>query len=289
MAAGPAIEMWSKESVTAESADGRARTVGKTRGFTVTIDAADPVEAAYRAAGLPLVNSLYPGTIYVFCRKLPILRIAPTLALITAEYSGEIGPGDESSSPVDNEVIITWSGAITDEAIDQDIHGKPIVTANNEPIDGLTERIPDMVATIERNFETINIPAISAYLKSRSSDEFLGWPAGSARLMEYSARNVFTNGQAGFWKVSATIQFREPYNTTPDKTWYKRVRHEGYLVRDTAGGPIRPAWDETTKSIASRPVLLKEDGTQETDAENAHWLEFETTLELPYSALGLTN
>jgi hypothetical protein len=36
-------------------------------------------------------------------------------------------------------------------------------------------------------------------------------------------------------------------------------------------------------------VLLKEDGTQETDAESAFWLEFETTFSLPYAALGLVD
>ena len=34
-------------------------------------------------------------------------------------------------------------------------------------------------------------------------------------------------------------------------------------------------------------VLLKEDGTIETDPDSAHWLEFKTLGELPFSALGL--
>lgn len=287
MAAGPALEMWSKTTGSTESPDGRTVTVNRSRGFTCTLDPSDPIDIANTAAGLPLVNSIYPGTFFVICRKLSLTRLAPALAMIVADYSGEIGPGDDSSSPVDNEVVITWRGAITDEAIDQDINGKPIVTKNGEPIDWISERIPDMVATIERNFITINVPAISTYLKSRSSDEFLGWPAGTARLMEWSATNVFTNGVAGFWKVSATIQFREPYNTTPDKAWYKRVRHEGLMVRATPGAEPEPATDLKTKTIATRPILLKEDGTRETDPESAFWLEFETTRALPYSALGL--
>lgn len=286
MAAGPAIEMWSKQTGAAEqSPDGRTRTVTMVSGFTVTIDPSDALEVAYTASGLPLVGSLYPGTHFVVCQRLVPQRLAPSLVLITAEYSGEIGSSGEGSSPVDNEIVITWRSAVTDEAIDQDINGKPIVTVNNEPIEGITERIPDMVATIDRNFATINVPALTTYLKSRNSDVFLGWPIGTARFMGYSATQVIANGSASFWKVSAEFQFREPYNTTAAKAWWKRVRHEGYMVK--SGSRIIHAVDENKQNV-TRPVLLKADGTLETNPNNAHWLEFETTNALPYAALGLT-
>ncbi len=287
MAAGPALEMWSRQSGSAESPDGKQRILNMQRAFTVTLAASDPLEVCYQASGLPLVNDPYPGTLFVVCRNLSPQRVSPIMAVVTASYSGEIGPTDATSSPVDNEVIVSWRNATTDEAIDQDWNGKAIVTKNNEPIDGITERIADQVATIERNFLTINMYAIRAYLKSVNSDTFLGWPAGTARLMEYNASNVITNGVAGFWKVSATVQFREPYNTTDDKAWCKRVRHEGYLVRDAAGETPHIAWDEKTKTPVTKPILLKEDGTRETDPDNAHWLEFQTVDSLPYSALGL--
>lgn len=287
MAAGPALEMWSRQSGSAESPDGKQRILNMQRAFTVTLAASDPLEVCYQAAGLPLVNDPYPGTFFVICRNLSPQRVSPIMAVVTASYSGEIGPGDETTSPVDNEVIISWRNATTDEAIDQDWNGKAIVTKNNEPIDGITERIADQVATIERNFLTINMYAIRAYLKSVNSDTFLGWPAGTARLMEYNASNVITNGVAGFWKVSVTVQFREPYNTTADKAWYKRVRHEGYLVRDAAGETPHIAWDERTKTPVTKPILLKENGTRETDPDSAFWLEFQTVDSLPYSALGL--
>jgi hypothetical protein len=287
MAAGEALEMWSKQTGDAASPDGKQRTVSMTRAFTLTLAPSDPLEIAYLSAGLPLVGDPYPGTLFVIARSLSAQRLAPALAMVTVSYSGEVGPGGQSSNPIANETVVTWRGQIADEAIDQDIDGKPIVTVNGEPIDGITERIPDLVATIEKNFASINLPAISAYLRSRNSDTFLGFPAGTARLWEYSASNVISDGVAGFWKVSATIVFREPYNTTPDKCWYKRVRHEGVLVRATAAATPQIAFDPVTKTPVTRPILLKADGTRETDPDNAHWLEFETTLELPYAALGL--
>jgi hypothetical protein len=288
MAAGPAIEMWSKQTGNASSPDGKQRIIKMQRGFTVTLDPSDPLEIVYLSAGLPLVNDLYPGTLFVICRDLDPVRIAPALALVVVSYSGEIGTGGVGSSPISNETIITWRGQVSDEAIDEDINGKAIVNVNGERIEGITERVPDLVATIEKNFASINLPAISAYLRSRNSDTFLGFQAGTARLWEYSASNIITDGVAGFWKVSATVVFREPYNTTPAKCWYKRVLHEGFKVRLTAGGEVWPAFNLATKTIETqKPILLKADGTRETDPDNAHWLEFETTLELPYAALGL--
>jgi hypothetical protein len=292
MAAGPALEMWSKQTGTAESPDGKQRIVTMVRGFTITLAANDRLEVAYSAANLPLVNELYPGTSFVILRKLTPSRISPILVLMVAEYSGEIGPGDISSSPIDNDVIVTWRNATVEEAIDQDFDGNPIVTVNGEPIEGVSERISDQVATIERNFLAINIPAISAYLRSTNSDTFLGFPAGTGRLMDYTATNIIQDGVAGFWKVTAVMQFREPYNTTPDKAWYKRLRHEGYLVRNTPGGKIFNATVEGNKTPATKPILLAEDGTRlpiPADATTvaAHWLEFRTLASLPYNALGL--
>lgn len=280
MAAGQAIEMWSKGVGTDESPDGIARIITRQKAYTMTLDPSDDDDVAYLAPGLPLVNTAYPGKPNVRCTKLDHKRLAPALAMVTAYYSGE------SNEPDKNEVDIEWYGQVTDELIDQDIYGRPIVTRNNEPIDGLTERIPDSVAVITRKYVTFNPRIWRQYQRSRTADVFLGEPAGTGRLMDWRAKATRVNGVPTFWTLTAVIQFREPYNTVPERAWWKRVRHEGLLVRDTPASPPRPAWD-STKSIASKPVLLKADGTQETDSENAFWLEFETTFALPYSALGL--
>jgi hypothetical protein len=287
MAAGPAIEMWSKQTGNASSPDGKQRIITMQRAFTMTLDPSDPLEVAYLAAGLPLVRDPYPGTLFVICRDLLPSRLAPSLAMIVVSYSGQVGEGGFGSSPIENKTIITARSQITDEAIDQDINGKPIVTFNGEPIDGITERIPDQVITIEKNFASINLPAISAYHRSRNSDTFLGYPPGTARFWDYSAVNEITDGVAGFWKVIVTIVLREPYNTTPAKAWFKRVRHEGVLVRAIAGATPQIAFDPVTKTPVTRPILLKADGTREDNPDNAYWLEIETTTELPFAALGL--
>jgi hypothetical protein len=208
------------------------------------------------------------------------------LAIVTAEYQGETGPLGLGSSPIDTEVRVTWGTATTDEPIDEDWNGNPIVTANGEPINGLTEKLSDDVVTIERKFLTINRYALRAYRRATNSDEFLEWPPGTARIVDDSSRAVFVNGVVAYWDVTATIQFREPFRTTADKAWYKRVRHEGLLVRPNPNESPVIAVD-ASKTPVTRPVLLKEDGTRETDPNNAYWLEIPTLGSLPFNALGL--
>lgn len=289
MAAGPAIEMWSKQTGTAESPDGRTRIVTMQRAFTLTLDKDDRLEVAYESLGLPLVFNVYPGTTTVQCKKVTPVRLAPTLVMVTCDYSGEISPTDQNGNPVDTVVRVSWTSSVTDEPIDEDWNGKPIVTKNNEPIEGLTEKLADDIVTIERKFLTINRYALRQYRRATNSDVFLEWPPGTARIISDESSAVFVNGVAEYWDAKVSIQFREPFNTTPDKAWYKRSRHEGFYVRDTAGDDPHIAWDKKTKTPVSRPVLLKENGTLEEDPDNAHWLEFQTLGSLPFAALGLVD
>lgn len=287
MTAGPALEMWSRQSGTASHQDA-IRRVTMTRAFTVTLDAADRLEVVYQSSGLPLVDDLYPGTYSVICKDIAPQRVSPILAIVTCNYEGEAGPNGIDDTPIGGEPSIEWGGVTTDEAIDEDWDGKAIVTVNNEPIDGLTERLTDDSVTIERNFLTVNRYAVRAYRRATNSDTFLDWPPGTCRMIDDNAKAVFINGVIKYWKVRAVFQFREPFRTTPEKAWYKRVRHEGFLVRDTAGDEPHIAWDEKTKSPVTKPILLKADGTRETDSEAAHWLQFKTLGSLPFNALGFT-
>lgn len=289
MAAGPALEMWSKQTGTRENPDGRRRAATLQRAYTVTLDATDDLDVATSASGLPLVGELYPGTRTVVCRKLSLSRLSPVLAQITCHYSGEVSPNNRGEPPIDTSVKISGGWITTEEAIDQDINGAPLVTANNEPIDGITERFVDDRITIERNYINWNPYLVRMYKRATNSDTFFGYPPGTARLMDIGYTAEYVNGQTEFFRVRAQVQFREAYNTTPDKAWRKRVRHEGFLVRKDASSDPEPAWDPITKTRATRPVLLKENGTRETNPDNAVWLEFETLKSLPFSALGLLN
>jgi len=106
-------------------------------------------------------------------------------------------------------------------------------------------------------------------------------------MTTFNAVEKFDEEFGGYYEVTAGVQFRYPYNTTPNKAWYARVRHEGFLVRKTVDDPPGRALDADQGRETSQPVLLKEDGTEEFDPDNAHFLEFQIYQPLPYNALGL--
>lgn len=260
-----------------------------TEGWQIVHDTTDSKLDIESAAGLPIIGETYPGRQFIFCEGLDFKPVSPILTIATASYSGEIGPAGEQDSPLNLPPEISWSDVESDEPTDEDFNGAPIVNINGEPIEGVTIKLADNVVTIKRNFLTFNPYATAAYRHSVSSDVFLGYPAGTARLIRYNARQVALADDS-YWEVTASIQFRLGIRTTDDKAWYKRVRNEGYYEKITdaftSSSILVQATDDNGKPM-TKPVLLKSDGTRETNPANAYWLEFQVYDSLPYNALGL--
>lgn len=275
-------EMWSKlgGSISCEKNDALDQKYAFTRGFQVlhTVDT-DPLDVI-NATGLPLFGQQHPNGLRAFVvNKSEPQRVSPILSQLIVSYEGEADSA---------EVDIEWTDNSTTEPIDRDWDGAAIVTENNEQVDGLSMEVADQVVIISRKFLTINTPSIAQYRRATNSDTFLGWPPGTARLIGFSAKNKFKyNAPSEQWDVVARIQFREPYaNTTDAQAWYKRWRHEGLYVRDTPGGIIRRAIDSFNQEM-TKPVLLKDDGTEETDPDLAVFRHTQVYGSLPYSGLGL--
>ena len=277
--------MWSQQKVDQSSSDQSIK-LQIQRAYTVLIAATDRAEEAYNAYGLPIDGEPYPAYPFVFVTNRTVDRVSPIMVIVTVTYSGEIGFSNEA--PTDVAPKLSWRSVTTDEAIDQDFDGNPIVTKNNEPIEGLTERFTDDLLVIEKNFLSINRYALRQYRRATNSDTFYGWPPGTARILDDEADAVFVKGRIAYWRVRVSIQFRWPIHTTTDKSWYKRVRHEGFYVRDAAGDPPHIAWDPKTKSPMTRKTLLDKDGLREDDPNNAFWQEFKTLGSLPFAQLGLS-
>ena len=130
---------------------------------------------------------------------------------------------------------------------------------------------------------------VNQYRHSVNSDTFAGFAPGLGRLVRFSAKQGYDVDAGGYWTVNASIQFRYPYNTSSERAWYARVLNEGYYVKATASDDKTVLGIDNNKKDTTKPVLIKEDGTQEFDPDNAHWLEFKIYTPLPYNALGLIN
>jgi hypothetical protein len=280
-------KMWSRNGGgTTLSENGKERTLSIREAYQVVCEPSDGIITVLSSTSLPRDGSLYPGLPFVVCRGKSPTQVSPVLWIVEANFEGKVGPNDEQDNPLNAPPEISWSDVETDEPTDEDIDGAPIVTVNGEPIEGITIKLADNVVTIKRNFLFFNPFATSAYRHSVNSDSFLGYPPGTARLTKFSAKNVAATQLLpnGYWEVTATIQFRRGIRTTDAKAWYKRVRHEGFYEK--VGSTIVRAVDDNKEPV-TRPVLLKSDGTRETNPANAHWLEFKVYNELPYQALGL--
>lgn len=288
-------EGWSKRTSNSSSADGRIFEAQYVRMFQVehSVDATE-VQIG-NADGIPRLGQLHPVG-FVPCTNLAISKLGPSYSHVIATYRGETN--EDGDEPWNDDPEYTWTDTNSTEPIDQDWNGNPIVTANGEPITGVTMEIADPVVNVKKNFLAYDPHLTHAYRHSTNSDSFLSYPPGTARLIAQTATSkVWTSDDEGmrveWWEVQAKIQFRYPFNTTADKAWYARVRHEGFYIR--LGGKIVRATD-CNKEPTTKPALLKEDGTRnlksdsqcEDDPESAHWLEFQRYGSLPYSGLGLT-
>jgi hypothetical protein len=277
-------KMWSKDNGSAATADGRKWTASFSEGYQVTHPTtATPIDVL-QAEGIPAAGTVYPGTDFVFAKAGKPTRVSPILSVVIIDYEGETG-SSPTQSPMTNDYKITWSSDVSEEQIDMAVDGTPIVTANYEPIAGGSMTLHDLTATITRNYNSINLPAIHAYLHSVNSDTFLDFAPGIAKLESYSANNTYTENGQGFWVVTAKIVFRTPYFCTAEQAWHLRLRHEGYYVKNPAAGStgrIR-ATDDYGEPV-TKPVLLDSAGGETQEAE---WLFFPRYTPLPYNALGL--
>lgn len=272
-------QMWSKKGgqFSSEKYDPIATRYNLTEGYQVLAQIGDEAPTIVAATGLPKMGDRHASGIDAFVRSVQPQMVGPTFWQVIVGYEGEA---------FDETVDVEWTDSTTTEPIDRDFNGVAIQTENGEPVDGLTMDISDPVVVIRRKFFTINVYSIAAYRHATNSDTFLGWPPGTARLVGYSAKNQFKyNAPTEQWDVTARIQFRFPLaGATSAQAWYKRWRHEGLYVKKN--GVVQRALDAVGQE-QTKPVLLKTDGTQETNPNNAVFVYTQVYDSLPYSGLGL--
>lgn len=275
-------QMWSQNGGTINSpkSDATDLTFSLTEAYLVAVTNGTTRAEVEAASGVPINGQQYADGRAAFVTSRSFTQLSPILWQVNVGYEGE------SADP--EAVEVEWSDTTSTEPIDRDYNGNAIVTENLEQVDGLTMELSEPVAVITKKFLTIDLYAIGLYRHATNSDTFLGWPPGTVRLMGFSAKNRFKYGQAQEqWTVQARLAFRRGLaGATDAQAWYKRWRHEGYYVRSVAGGTIYRARDANGLEV-TKPVLLDEDGVQETDPAAAVFKYTQIYGSLPYANLGL--
>lgn len=279
-------EKWSGATSGADSTGDGNITLKSGRVWTaLSDDPANDTPEIIRAQALIKLGDALAGSPYRFIRSVSCKRISPIMYEISASYVGETTEEEEneSSSPLDAPPQISRSFAASEEAIDVDVNGAAIQTFNKESFDPpLTETIYDRVYTISRNMSTYDDMLAWEYMGSVNSDTFLGFPAGTCRVTDFSSTDVY-EADFVYFKVTVALQVRYPVgDTTNAQTWRRRVLHQGFLVVPDAGGTAVHAKDGEKNPVVTPVLISKTTGKKVTEAE---WKYFETKREVAFSAM----
>lgn len=289
----PAKLMWSGDQSDATASDKFRKLVYAPRQMYSIVTSYDATDLdVYALAGLPGYGQFYPGTDFVFAKKVSLTRVSPIYWTANVDYEGEISGFDGDGnprSPIDAPPKIKWSDVEYELETDVDYDGNPILNPAGDRVQGVKKIIADQTLTVRRNMLTFNPYLQAIYRESTNSDTFAGWPPGTAKLMKLEADAVFGgDGIGGYWDVYALFQFRYPYRTTPDKAWYYRNLATGLYekIETTVGiGRIRIV-DDHGEPINS-PARLGEDGKVLANGDDSYFMETKLYNPLPYAALGL--
>lgn len=286
-------KMWSRRNSSAAVTENfRKLTVSFTEAYSILVTFDTTEFEVYTQADLPRVGQSFPQFPFVVASQAQLERVSPIMWIATVNYNGEIGgiSGDTNNgnpvvSPLASPPRIQWDDVETEQEIDEDFDGQPIVNTAGERYRGIKALFSDQTLTVTRNMLLFNPFAQAVYRRSVNSDLFVGWPPGTCKLMKLSAQNVIDK-DFGYWTVTGVFQFRYPYNTTPDKAWYSRWLNVGLNQRRTVGQPeLEPCYDGND-TPAVTPQYLDADGRQ-TDEDGVIWNETKLYGSLPYNLLGL--
>ena len=279
--------MWSKQGVSSETSDGRVFTLTQTEGYQVTTTPDATGGEVLTHPDVPKSGQVVSGFPTVMVRSVKPTRVSPILWVVDVTASGEVGE-NLTENPLLQRAVIRRRALMAEEPIDQDYFGQPIATVNGEPIEGVTKKIFDMQYTITKNYALVVDELITQYLDSVNSDVWFGYAPGRAKLVGYSAEEVEyqdKNSPGYYQRVTWDIVVRTPYNTTPAQAWSARTLHQGFLQKYTPEALQAALAFDGNQQDTTKPVLLKLDGTRESDPANAVWLYWQLYNTLPYNSL----
>jgi hypothetical protein len=288
-------ESWENQGVTTTTAaDGKSGSSGLSRFFSLVAPGVGYTTVqALSAAGLPLMNDPHPQNSSLRVRNRDVSQDGPISFSATISYEAQINdPNDPSQNPLLRPAVIRFSAVTQEVEIDEDINGDPIETVNGEPIVGVTRPFTDLVVTVQRNLPTFNPLSISTYMNKINSATWYGLPAGTVRITDIQAGNVFSE-DFEYWDVSISFQIRRGFGSVTDaKAWWHRTAHQGYIIDDGAG--VRAiakadAADDFTANgeTVAQPVMLDLTTGERLAAGTGAYIEFQVLDEIDFNGLNL--
>jgi hypothetical protein len=265
-----------------KTVDDKGRISGTaSRGFNIFTESPQDnlavVEADYR---VPRERSGHPLFLGLYAQQVAITQKGPVYWEASVSYISS--PYRDNSGPTNQPTEIETFSITNDEPIEEDVNGRAITTVNGERIYGVSRPISDLGIRLTKRFRFFDPATFYAYIDCVNSDTFFGFPAGTLRIANISASEEWAD-DTPYANVSIEIHSRKPYNTTNEKAWWKRVRHEGFYVRKN--NRITRAKDDAGKDVVE-PVMLNDDGSKLADQTQARWLEFQVFNTISFNSMG---
>lgn len=295
------IRETTKNSLSVSRDDKQRLSVSVSRTFDLLSDA--PTTDETIAATIALQNqgqtttgekvftgSHHPLNYWYICESISVERVTPIVYTAKAEYKSPKFRDDESTEPTLQAADVKYSTVTSEEAIDEDVNGDPIATATGELYQGVTKAVSDLQVTIGKNFSIFNPVTFYEFYNCVNSDTFLGFPAGTAKVMSIDASPVIES-DFEYWKVTVQIQFRKPGpNTSTARAWWVRLKHEGYYCF-TSAMTDKPGVRcvDINRDPATSPQPLDDTGRQINSNNPASevWREFEIYETVAFSGMNL--
>lgn len=195
----------------------------------------------------------------------------------------EFGPYDATQwarDPLERQPQISWEYRETQEPLNEDIEGNPIVNSAGDPFDPpLLQDFLQPILKLTRNEANFDPALAYIYRGKVNATTFFGADPGYVKVGPITPQRVFNQDIGWYWTVSYEFIFNE-------KTWTTRVYNVGYRHLDP---------DDDTKKIEitdrygqkiSSPWPLDEDGQPLPQGSDPVILEFETAEKIDFSVFG---
>jgi hypothetical protein len=248
---------------------------------------------------IPADKSPHPYFHGLRCNNVSVQRRGALHFEVAVSYESppykEPDENGQEQGPLTQPTQINYFSITSEEAIEDDITGKPIVTKNGEPIEGLTRPISDLGIRLQKNFASFDPATFYLYSDCVNSDTFLGFPPGTLRIASIQADEQFYTDEEGneiiYFNIQVEIHARKPYQVPAAKSWYKRVRHEGYYIKESNSSNKSVRALDNEGMPVSKPVLLDDKGFQLPIPANAltvtaDYLLFEVFEQISFASMG---
>jgi hypothetical protein len=137
------------------------------------VDAADENVASF-ASGVPQQNTSHLLDPRLLVQGSPAVRalMPGTLYEVRVRYVRLRGGGNETEDPFNKAPVVHWQIGNTNEPVDSDVDGNPILNSVGDVVEGLTEEFPTLHVAHTRPVGSYDIQKALAYGNKTNSDSF---------------------------------------------------------------------------------------------------------------------